>query len=107
MFIGQAARDEVRPRLNASVASVLVDGKSIAAGDALLAALRGMEAHRYHHSHPTMSYRVQLQTPEGPLELTLRRDSTEPHEYWVYYRGFNATEANDVGAVFTDALDGH
>jgi hypothetical protein len=72
----------------------------------LVAALRGIEAHRYHHSHPTASFRVQLQTSEGPLELTLRRDSTEPREYWVYYRGFNATEINDVGAVVTGALDG-
>jgi hypothetical protein len=29
-----------------------------------------------------------------------------PNEYWVYYRGFEATEANDIGTVFTDALDG-
>jgi hypothetical protein len=38
--------------------------------------------------------------------LVLRRDSAVPNEYWVYYRGFEATETNDIGTVFTDALDG-
>ena len=106
VFLGQAALDELRPRLNAPVEQVLVDGAPIGAAEPLVAALRGIESHRYHHSHPTASFRVQLQTSAGPLELTLRRDSTEPREYWVYYPGFAATEANDVGAVFTDALDG-
>jgi hypothetical protein len=40
VFIGQAARDEVRPLLGAPVASVLVDGKPIAAAESLLEALR-------------------------------------------------------------------
>ena len=88
------------------VEQVLVDGVPIGVAEPLVAALRGIESHRYHHSHPTASFRVQLQTSQGPLELTLRRDSAEPREYWVYYPGFAATEANDVGAVFTDALDG-
>jgi hypothetical protein len=106
VFLGHAALDELRPRLNAPAEQVLVDGAPIAAAEPFVAALRGIESHRYHHSHPTASFRVQLQTSQGPLELTLRRDSAEPREYWVYYRGFNATEINDVGAVFTDALDG-
>ena len=106
LFISHAALDELRPRLNALVTDVLVDGMPVAAPEPLLAALRRIESRRYHHSHPTGSYRVQLQTSEGPLELVLRRDSTVPNEYWVYYRGFETTEANDIGTVFTDALDG-
>src|SRR3981189_2126743 len=106
LFISHAALDEVRPRLNAPITDVLVDGMPVAAREPLLAALRRIESRRYHHSHPPGSYRVQLQTSEGPLELVLRRDSAVPNEYWVYYRGFEATEANDIGTVFTDALDG-
>ena len=106
LFISHAALDELRPRLNAPITDVLVDGMPVAAPEPLLAALRRIESRRYHHSHPTGSYRVQLQTSEGPLELVLRRDSAVPNEYWVYYRGFEATEANDIGTVFTDALDG-
>jgi hypothetical protein len=106
LFISHAALDELRPILNAPVTDVLVDGTPIAAPEPLLAALRRIESRRYHHSHPTGSYRVQLQTSEGPLELILRRDSAVPNEYWVYYRGFKATEANDIGTVVTDALDG-
>jgi len=106
LFISHAALDELRPRLNAPITDVLVDGMPIAAREPLLAALRRIESRRYHHSHPTGSYRVQLQTSEGPLELVLRRDSAVPNEYWVYYRGFEGTEANDIGTVFTDALDG-
>ena len=106
LFINHAALDELRPRLNAPITDVLVDGMPVAAREPLLAALRRIESRRYHHSHPTGSYRVQLQTSEGSLELVLRRDSAVPNEYWVYYRGFEATEANAIGTVFTDALDG-
>src|SRR3981189_2786317 len=80
LFISHAALDELRPRLNALVTDVLVDGMPVAAPEPLLAALRRIESRGYHHSHPTGSYRVQLQTSEGPLELVLRRGSARPKD---------------------------
>lgn len=103
VFITHAALDELRPRLNAAVTEIRVNGAPAVDSERLLSALRQIKAHDYHHSHPASAYRVELQTSEGPLELLLRRDSTVPNEYWVFYRGFD--QANDIGTVVTDALD--
>jgi hypothetical protein len=104
VFLGHAARNEVRPRLNAAVTGIRVNGRPTPDPERLLTALRQIQPHDYHHSHPTTAYRVQLQTAEGPLELVLQRDSAVPNEYWVFYPSFD--EANDIGTVMTDALDG-
>ena len=69
----------------------------------LLSALRQIQSHNYHHSHPTATYRVQLQTSEGSLELVLQRDSAEQNEYWVFYPGFET--AKDIGIVVSDVLN--
>ena len=104
VFLSHAALDELRPRLNAQVTEMAVNGRPAPEPERLLSALRQITSHNYHHSHPTNSYRVRLQTSEGPLELLLRRDSAVPNEYWVYYPGFDT--ADDIGTVVTDALDG-
>jgi len=103
VFLSHAARDEVRARLSAAVTEIRVNGTPAADPERLLSALRQIKAHNYHHSHPTASYRVQLQTTGGTLELLLRRDSTVPNEYWVFYPEF--VRANDIGTVVTDNLD--
>jgi hypothetical protein len=102
-FLSHAAIDEIRPRLYATVTEVHVNGMPAADPERLLSALRQIAPHNYHHSHPTVFHRVQLQTSEGPLELQLGRDSTVPNEYWVFYPGFD--QANDIGTVLTDVLD--
>jgi len=103
VFISRAALDELRPRLNAAVTEIRVNGAPAADPERLLSALRQIQPHNYHHSHPTTMYRIELQTTEGPLDLLLGRDSTVPNEYWVFYRSFD--QAEDVGTVVTDALD--
>jgi hypothetical protein len=102
-FLTRAAIDEVRARLTGAVTEIRVDGGPAPDPDRLLIALRQIQSHNYHHSHPTTGYRVRLQTAQGPLELLLRRDSTLPNEYSVFYPGFD--EGNDIGTVITDALD--
>lgn len=72
----------------------------------LFVVLRDMHDTMGHHSHPTTRYRLFLTTSRGPLELQLCRDSQDPHEYWVFYPGFDSTKMNDIGHVFTNALDG-
>ena len=50
---------------------------------------------------------VTVETSRGSIQLTLRRDSGNAHEYWVFYRQFHLADIdmNDVGHVFTNALD--
>ena len=103
VFLTRAAVEEVRARLTGAVTEIRVDGRPAPDPDRLLSALRRIESHNYHHTHPTTGYRVQVQTDEGLLDLLLRRDSALPNEYWVFYPGFNA--GNDIGTVVTDALD--
>lgn len=102
-FVSWAALVGFRPRLDAAVTEVYVDGRPAANSDRLLSALREIKTLSHHHSHPTTVYRVRLLTSEGPLELVLRRDSSVPNEYWVFYSAFD--EANGIGTVVTDALD--
>jgi hypothetical protein len=103
VFLSHAARDEVRTRLHAAVTELRINGAPAPDPERLLSALRQIQSHNYHHSHPTAAYRVQLQTSEGPFELLLRRDSAVPNEYWVFYPGFDT--GRDIGTVATDALD--
>ena len=103
VFLSHAARDEVRTRLHAAVTELRINGAPARDPERLLSALRQIQSHNYHHSHPTATYRVQLQTSEGPLELLLRRDSAVPNEYWVFHPGFDT--GRDIGTVATDALD--
>ena len=103
VFLTRAALDEVRPRLNAAMTEIRVDGSPAPDPERLLEALRQIRSRSYHHSHPTTTHRIELQTAEGPLELLLRRDSTVPNEYWVFYSGFE--KADDIGTVVTDLLD--
>jgi hypothetical protein len=103
MLLSHAARDEVRSRLNATVTEIRVNGAPAPDPERLLSALRQIQSHNYHHSHPTATYRVQLQTSEGSLELVLQRDSAEPNEYWVFYPAFET--AKDIGIVVSDLLN--
>ena len=105
-FIEHSALNEIKPRLFANVEKVTVNGSEVNNGAAVIDALRGMHDVVGHHSHPTICYRISIQTSRGPLTLLLRRDSQDSREYWVYYTGFHSTENNDVGHVFTPVLDG-
>ena len=104
-FTKRAALKEIRPKLYANIESMTVNGVELVNDPDLITALRGMHDAPAHHSEPTVSYQLLLQTERGPLTLLLRRDSQNKHEYWVYYPGFHSTQDNEVGRVFTDALD--
>jgi hypothetical protein len=105
-FLKSAALDEVKPKLTASIGAVTINGTRSDKTNELLVALGSMHDTLGHHSHPTTGYRLFLATSRGPLELQLCRDSQDPHEYWVFYPAFYSTSANDIGHVFTNALDG-
>ncbi len=100
-----AALTEIGPILSGNIQSVTVNGHSADRADDLVNALRTMHSTMGHHSHPTDNFQVRLKTTSGQLELNLARDSTDPHEYWAFYPGFNSTTNNAVAHVFTDTLD--
>ena len=89
----------------ATIVSVAVRGAPLANGVQLVADLRNLGPVLAHHSHPTTAYVVTIQSARGPLVLVLGRDSDHPREYWVFYGGFYSTKNNEVGRVFTSALD--
>lgn len=101
-----AALVEIKSKLYSNIDAITINGTKLEDNNALLAALRGMRDTAAHHSSPTTIYRLVLDSANGPLELCLRRDSQDPHEYWIFYPDFYSTEINSVGRVFTDALDG-
>jgi len=104
-FIKHAAWEEIRPKLFSNIEAVSVNGSETGNGDSLVAALRETHTTMAHHSHPTTEYWVILDTSRGSLYLRLCRDSDNPHEYWMYYPGFQTTKLNEVGRTFTDVLD--
>jgi hypothetical protein len=104
--IQSGAIEEIHPRLNSQIEIVKINGSNFQKVHEIVDALRNMHSTLGHHSHPTTNYEVSLLTAAGPLTLDLRRDSDDPHEYWVFYPGFFATRLQDVGHAFTSALDG-
>lgn len=105
-FVAQGARDEIRQRLDGQVKLVLLDSAPLATPDDLLGELRRMGPWRgYHHTHPTTSYQLRVQTSRGALDLILRRDSENPREYWVFCPAFEVTRRDDAGHIITAALD--
>jgi len=105
-FVKSAALHEINPKLAANVEALTINGTQFDRTNELLADLRSMHGTVGHHSHPTVGYRVHLTSSRGLLELQLCRDSANPHEYWVFYPAFYSTKMNDIGHVFTNALDG-
>jgi hypothetical protein len=104
-LINWAARREIWERMPPKIDSVTVNGAPFAKAGQLVTDLRGMGSTLKHHSEPTTPYRVTIRSTAGSLALVLARDSANPQEYWVFYGGFESTKLNDVGHVFTAALD--
>lgn len=105
VFLGTAASiAQFTPQLRGPIASVTVDGREIASPDRLISALRQLRPEPAHHTHPIEPGDVvTLATTKGPLTFTLKRDSGDPHEYWVFYSSPGQLPM-DVGRVFTDQL---
>jgi len=101
-----AARKEVWPILQGRNYQVKVRANGHVNLDDLKNALAKIAEGSAHHSHPTTSYCVELTSDHQSLRLVLKRDSQNLHEYWVFYPKYYATKLNEVGRVFTGALDG-
>jgi hypothetical protein len=104
-YINASALEEIRSGLSAKIETVTVNGQPFEKADALLVALRNMADTEAHHSSPGKSFEVIVTTDRGSVTLVLRKDSDNPHEYWVFYPGFRSTQTSNVARAFTDVLD--
>jgi hypothetical protein len=104
-IIKSAALEEIRPRLSSRIESISINGKPFERVEELAPALRGIRHVGAHHSDTVKEYDLRIQTEQGSLNLTLCRDSENPHEYWVFYDGFHSTLSGEIGRTYTDVLD--
>jgi hypothetical protein len=104
-YVNAAALDEISSRLSAKIERVTVNGQLFENGDVLVNALKHMSNTGAHHSSPEQTFEIILASQSGSINFVLRRDSQNPHEYWVFYDGFRSTQTRDVARVFTDVLD--
>jgi hypothetical protein len=89
---------------------VRMNGKPVQNRDEILSALKTIRDLPAHHSSPTHTIDVQLSDPPRHLSLWVARDSSNPHEYWVFppspsRLASKAALKKDIGHVITTAFD--
>jgi hypothetical protein len=92
--------------------SILIDSKVVPNRSEILDALRHVGDLPAHHSHPTRIFNVTISDPPRQLLLWVARDSSDPHEYWVFFPSpsklaFRAKLKTDIGHVRTTVFDGY
>jgi hypothetical protein len=86
---------------------VSVAGKPVEDSQRVIQVLRTLRWAMAHHSSPSHPVYVRVSAPSHDLVLNLSRDSSNPHEYWVFVPRYRVTALNEVGRVFTDIFDGY
>ena len=86
---------------------VSINGRPTENAQAVLQVLRSLRWAMAHHSSPTHPVFVHVAGPGHELVLSLSRDSSNPHEYWVFLPRYRLTSMNEIGPIFTDSLDGY
>jgi len=87
--------------------SVSVTGRPAENPQRVLEVIRGLRWAPAHHSSPSHPIFVRVAAPGHELLLNLSRDSSDPHEYWVFLPRYRVTALNEIGRVFTDIFDGY
>jgi hypothetical protein len=92
--------------------TVLIDGQVVPNRSEILDALRHVGDLPAHHSSPTRIFDVTISDPPRQLLLWVARDSSDPHEYWVFFPSpstlaFRAKLKTDIGHVRTTVFDGY
>lgn len=102
------ARYHVKSRLaklSHQKVTVTVNGAPVANANEHVRAFCTLHYHAAHHSYPLRApIAVVLVGNRDRLHLTVRRDSTFPNEYWVYYAPYSTRR--EVGAVRTELFCG-
>ena len=91
-------------------ASVSVNGNDVQNSGEIINALRGIRSLLAHHSSPTHTFHVDISDGPRHLLLQVARDSSDPHEYWVFAPSpsklaLRANLKKDIGHVITPVFD--
>jgi hypothetical protein len=86
---------------------VSVAGRPVDNPQTVLQVLRTLRWAAAHHSSPSHPIFVRVSAPTHELVLNLSRDSSNPHEYWVFLPRYRVTSMNEIGRIFTDIFDGY
>ena len=89
---------------------VTINGKGAENSSQILNALKTISDLPAHHSSPTRTLDVQLVDPPRHLWLWVARDSSNPHEYWLFAPSpsklaLRAALKKDIGHVITSVFD--
>jgi len=93
-------------------ATVSIDGRPVRNPGAVIDALRSIEHLPAHHSSPTRIMIVSVSDPPRHLSLWVARDSSDSHEYWVFFPpasklALRFASKTDIGHVKTSVFDGY
>ena len=91
---------------------VAINGKPAGNSSEILNALKTISDLPAHHSSPTRTLDVRLSDPPRHLWLSIARDSSDPHEYWVFAPSpsklaLRVALKKDIGHVITPAFDAY
>lgn len=84
---------------------LLIKGNTVANSNELISDFEALDWLPAHHSHPTKTINVEIANHTPRLVLSLRRDSDNPREYYVFWPKYHVTSYNSVGSIKTTLLD--
>jgi hypothetical protein len=58
-----------------------------------------------HRSHTIKNIHIEIYNQDKNLSVVLGKDSSYPHEYWVFYPNYRYTSKNDIGRIVTNVFD--
>ena len=90
-----------------SAYTITVNGRTVRNDRSLLAALESTHWVMAHHSHPTSTIHITVEGNGRAMSFNLRRDSSNPQEYWVFIPEYRASSMNEIGRITTDVLDSY
>ncbi len=105
----EIAHEDVLRELGAftSDCGIFVAGRPAADPKRVLELLRSLRWVSAHHSHPGHAISISVVCPSNNLDFILSRDSSNPHEYWVFLPRYRVTSMNEIGRVSTDIFDSY
>ncbi len=87
-------------------ASVHVNGREVSNRAEVLGTLQELRDLPAHHSSPTKRFSIDILGP-SQVSLVFARDSSDPHEYWVFYPKYLITRSNPIGRLKTAIFDAY
>jgi hypothetical protein len=91
-------------------ASVSINGKETQNSAEIINTLKEIEDRQFHHSSPNHTIYVDVLDGRRHLRLAVARDSSDPHEYWVFAPSpsklaLRANLKKDIGHIITPVFD--